>query len=99
MRRIAVMLLAVLGTAVCSVGLASPASGSVPSACVWISLELNGSSTTIKKETAPTTCPTLPPPDPQDPCPGGTGHYNKTTVTSVPLVEAEVELLVCAKGL
>lgn len=66
--------------------------GSVVGACAWASLERDGTTNTIKKDTDDNSCPTTPPPDPDDACPGTPNEvHHKQDVGQ----DSSVEVLVC----
>lgn len=67
----------------------------LPSACVYVALDVQGLvTTTIKKETASTTCPSLPPPSTGDPCPGGNEIRHDDDNFGI-----EHDVMVCLKNL
>lgn len=75
-------------------GTGLPTSSADPAACVYVAASVTGVTSVDRAvETEPGTCPALPP-DPDDPCPGGTGlerHEHQAGVGA--------QVMICAKGL
>lgn len=68
---------------------------SLPTTCAVVSADVKGSTTTITHDSDGMTCPTLPPSDPSNPCPGGDDvHDDREPVTGVSYF-----VMVCVKGL
>lgn len=97
-KRLATALCAIagLGMVTAGIGVHPSDASSLPSACVYASVDAAGVvTTTIVKDLNGSTCPSLPP-DPSNPCPGGMpqAHVHPTIGTVV-----DVEVMACLKNL